>query len=167
MLSQQAVRTLGLAPLLAIGTVDSESRPWTTIWGGESGFSRPLGQSILGIRTPVAAHDDPVVESLVGTQPDGEVVKEQGQGRMVSGLTIDFVSRKRVKLYGRMVAGALSTIQLEDCEALGDSDPQTEIQLVIGIEQSLGVRPLFLSRSTTFVSSSPLPLFLSCAAYLK
>ncbi|KAF1349960.1 oxidoreductase-like protein [Delphinella strobiligena] len=157
MLSQQAVRTLGFAPLLAIGAVDSEPRPWTTIWGGEPGHSRPLGQSILGIRTPVAALHDPVVESLVGIRPDGEVVKEQGQGRMVSGLTIDFVSRKRVKLYGRMVAGALSTIQLEDCEALRDSDAQTEIQLVLRIEQSLGVRPLFLERSTTSFSSSSFP----------
>lgn len=165
MLSQQAVRTLGFAPLLAIGTVDSESRPWTTIWGGEPGLSRPLGQSILGIRTPVAALHDPVVESLVGLKPDGEVVKEQGQGRMVSGLTIDFVSRKRVKLYGRMVAGALSTIQLEDREALRDSDMQTEIQLVLRIEQSLGVRPLFLFRSTTSFPCSPFPLILSCAAY--
>jgi len=138
MLSQQAARTLQQAPLFAVGTVDADQRPWTSIWGGESGFSRPLGQSIIGVRTPVAATCDPVVEALVGSRPDGGIVKEEGSGRMISGLTIDLAARKRVKLYGRMVAGALSTIKPDDPDVQANESSDTEIQLVMRIEQSLG-----------------------------
>lgn len=136
MLTQQAARTLGFAPLLAIGIVDANNRPWTSVWGGKPGFSQPVGQSIIGIRTPVEARYDPVVEALVGTEADGEVRREAAGGRMVGGLTIDLVSRKRVKLYGRMIAGALSTIK--NNESGSELKDDTEIQLVVKVEQSLG-----------------------------
>lgn len=144
MLSQQAARMLQSAPLLAIGTLDAEARPWTSLWGGEPGFSQPLGQSIIGIRTSVASHLDPVVESLVGTKPGGEIVKEEGIGRMVSGLTFDLATRKRVKLYGRMIAGAL---QSTEPEAENHGDAGCEIQLVLKIEQSLG----YVSQGISYV----------------
>ncbi|KAJ9667413.1 hypothetical protein H2201_002614 [Coniosporium apollinis] len=136
MLTPQAAFMLQRAPLLAVGTLDTSNRPWTTIWGGEPGFSRSLGASIVGVRTAVDGKYDPVVETLVGGNGDGEVVRETGRGRMVGGLAIDLATRKRVKLFGRMVAGALSRADVE-AEG-GEKGGQGEIQLVVRIEQSLG-----------------------------
>lgn len=132
-LSQQAANMLQRAPLISIGTLDSDSKPWVTLWGGEQGLSQPLGNSIIGVKTSVAVTSDPVVETLLGFKADGEVVREEGRGRMIGGLAIDLETRKRVKIYGRMVAGALKSY--EDEEAF---ESQGEIQLVVNIEQSLG-----------------------------
>ncbi|KAK4958267.1 hypothetical protein LTR10_004693 [Elasticomyces elasticus] len=142
-LSPQLANHLQIAPLIAIGTLDKQGRPWTTLWGGEKGFARPLGGGIVGFRTAVTGHFDPVVEELVGKDATGEVVKEEGEGRMVSGLTIDLETRKRVKMYGRMVAGALST---REDEVTGRNEAVAEIQLVLKIEQSLGNCPKYLNR---------------------
>lgn len=135
-LTPGAAYMLQSAPLLALGTIDKEGRPWTTVWGGEPGFSRPIAQSVVGVKTLVDRKHDPVVETLLGGRDDGEVVREEGSGRMVSGLVIDLERRKRVKLYGRMVAGALARLGGEGEE---DNDDGTgEVQLVVKIEQSLG-----------------------------
>jgi hypothetical protein len=115
-------------PLIALGTLDSEGRPWTTVWGGEPGFSRPIAQSIIGMKTTIDRTYDPVIKTLLGDEADGEIVQETGTGKMVSGLAIDLEARRRVKLYGRMVAGALAA-----------TEPDVgEVQLVVKIEQSLG-----------------------------
>lgn len=123
-----AAQMLMRSPLLALGTLDSEERPWTTIWGGEKGFSRPIGQSIIGVNATVDRQYDPVLDILLGKAADGEVVKPQGTGKMVGGLTIDLENRRRVKLYGHMVAGALAAT----------TDGAGQVQLVVKIEQSLG-----------------------------
>ena len=138
MLTPQASFMLQRAPLLAIGTVDDQGQPWTTIWGGEPGFSQPLGPSIVGTRTLVDRKYDPVVQSLIGGQDDGEVVKGEGLGKMVSGLTIDLMTRKRVKIYGRMIAAALSRISDDEMHQESDTSAQGQVQLVVRIEQSLG-----------------------------
>jgi hypothetical protein len=127
-LTPNATNTLMRAPLISLGTLDSEGRPWTTLWGGEAGFSRPIAQSIIGVKTTVDRTYDPLVEILLSGKADGEVVQEKGTGRMVGGLAIDLETRKRVKLYGRMVVGALSATE----DGIG------EVQLVVKIEQSLG-----------------------------
>lgn len=116
------------SPLIALGTLDLQGRPWTTLWGGEPGFSRAIAQSVIGIKATVDRKYDPVVETLLGAKADGEVVQSEGTGKMVAALAIDLESRRRVKLYGRMVAGALSATE----EGIG------EVQLVVKIEQSLG-----------------------------
>lgn len=144
MLSPQLANHLKIAPLIAIGTLDPEGRPWTTIWGGEKGLSQPLGGNIIGIKTPVAGKHDPVVEILVGKETSGQIVKEEGTGRMVSGLTIDLSTRKRTKLFGRMVAGMLGMREDEDDE----SRSQAQIQLVLNIEQSLGNCPKYATRTS-------------------
>ena len=124
------------APILAIGTLDASQRPWTSIWGGEPGFARSLGSSVLGVKTLVDMEQDPVIEALLGGRRDGEVVKEkEGVGRPVSGLFIDLMRRNRVKLSGRMIAGALSWVGSDTHKgkaAVG------EVQLVLKVEQSLG-----------------------------
>ncbi|KAH6713697.1 oxidoreductase-like protein [Leptodontidium sp. MPI-SDFR-AT-0119] len=135
-LTPQAANTLIRAPLIALGTLDDESRPWTTLWGGEAGFSRAIAQGIIGVKTTVDREYDPVVKVLLGDKADGEVVQVQGTGKMVSGLTINLETRKRVKLYGRMVAGALAATE----EGIG------EVQLVVKIEQSLGNCPKYLNK---------------------
>lgn len=144
MLSPQLSNHLKIAPLISIGTLDSHGRPWTTLWGsGEKGLSQPLGGGIVGIRTPVTGKFDPVVEELVGKEATGEVRREEGKGRMVSGLTIDLETRKRVKMYGRMIAGALSS---RDDEVTGREESVVEVQLVLKVEQSLGNCPKYLNK---------------------
>jgi hypothetical protein len=128
MLTTYAASTLQRSPLLALGTLDSKGRPWTTLWGGEAGFSRAIAQQIIGIRTTVDRLHDPVADILFEGKSDGEVVQVQGTGKMISGLGINLETRSRIKLYGRMVAGSLQSTE----EGIGD------VQLVVKIEQSLG-----------------------------
>ena len=123
-----------VAPLLAVGTLDDEGQPWTTIWGGEPGFARSLGSSIIGMRTLVDKEFDPVVKALFGGKSNGEVVKAEGGGRALSGLSIDLATRRRVKLAGRMVAGSLGPAETEP----GKQSNAGEMQLVVNIESSLG-----------------------------
>ena len=134
-LTPGAAYLLQSSPLLALGTLDEEGRPWTTVWGGEPGFGRAIAQSIIGIKTLVDAQYDPVVEALLGGKADGEVRKEAGRGRMVSGLAIDLASRKRVKIFGRMAAGALDKFGPESEDGKVGAG---EVQLVVRVEQSLG-----------------------------
>ncbi|GAB7329255.1 hypothetical protein MBLNU13_g01063t2 [Cladosporium sp. NU13] len=150
-LSPQLANHARIAPLIAIGTLDKQSRPWTTLWGGEKGISQPIAQGILGIRSQVARQHDPVVEELVGKEGNGTVVREEGVGRMVSGLTIDLETRKRTKLYGRMVAGALS---MREDEATETQQHVAEVQLVLKIEQSLGNCPKYLNKKHVELAES-------------
>ncbi|KAK4934062.1 hypothetical protein LTR28_010937, partial [Elasticomyces elasticus] len=138
---------LQTAPLLAIGTLDVEGRPWTTVWGGDAGFARPLGQSIIGIRTPVPRAHDPVVEILVGGEgrEEGEVVREAGQGRMIGGLAIDLDTRKRVKIYGRMVAGALGSVHATEPEEERDDTAYNTTYIADAIS---GNCPKYLNNKT-------------------
>nr|POE49122.1 hypothetical protein CFP56_32272 [Quercus suber] len=142
-LSPQLSRHLQIAPLIAVGTLDSQNKPWTTLWGGHKGLAQALGGNVLGIKSQVTSRYDPVVEELVGKEVGGGVQKEHGQGRMVSGLTLDLNTRKRVKFYGRMVAGALGPTKNG-----GDQEDGAEVQLVLKIEQSLGNCPKYLNSKT-------------------
>jgi len=142
-LSPQLANHLRIAPLISIGTLDQQGRPWTTLWGGQKGLSQPLAEGIIGIKTLVTAKHDPVVEELVGKEATGQVVRQEGKGRMVSGLTIDLETRKRVKMYGRMVAGAL---MMREDEATDAKQAIAEVQLVLKIEQSLGNCPKYLNK---------------------
>jgi hypothetical protein len=128
MLTTYAAGTLQRSPLLALGTLDSKGRPWTTLWGGEPGFARAITQQVIGMRATIDRLNDPVAEILFEGKADGEVVQAEGNGKMVSGLGINLETRSRVKLFGRMVAGSLQSTE----EGIGD------VQLVVKIEQSLG-----------------------------
>ncbi|CAK1354528.1 unnamed protein product [Cercospora beticola] len=142
-LSPQLANHLQIAPTISLGTIDADGRPWTTLLGGEKPLSQPLGNGIIGIKSAVTGKHDPVVELLVGKEATGQVVREEGKGRMISGLTIDLDTRKRVKLYGRMIAGALST---RDDEVTGQQESIVEMQVVLKIEQSLGNCPKYLNK---------------------
>jgi NAD(P)H-flavin reductase len=145
-LTPHASNILVRSPLMALGTLDAEGRPWTTLWGGEAGFSQPVAQSIIGVKTTVSRELDPVLKMLLGDMADGEVYQEKGVGKMVGALAIDLETRRRVKLYGRMVAGALAATE----EGLG------EVQLVVKIEQSLGNCPKYLNKKH-IISHLPKP----------
>lgn len=147
MLTPQASYMLQRAPLIAIGTLDSQQRPWTTLWGGDPGFSEPLGGGVIGTRTIVDGVNDPVVQSLVSGLPKGEVL--QGNSKMLAGLTIDLMTRKRVKIFGRMIAGALGEVKVEYANPEQEEDsPETQdqLQLIYKVEQSLGNCPKYLNQ---------------------
>jgi ferredoxin-NADP reductase/predicted pyridoxine 5'-phosphate oxidase superfamily flavin-nucleotide-binding protein len=128
-------------PLLAIGTLDKQGRPWATVWGGEVPLAQQVAKDIIGIRTIVDSKTDPVVQTIYEGKDDGEVIHEQGAGRMISGLSIHLEQRNRMKLFGRMVAGALNTHE----EGLPGSGSVGQIQLVVHIEQSLANCPKYLN----------------------
>lgn len=134
-LTPGAAYLLQTSPLLAVGTLDDQGQPWTTVWGGEPGFARSIGQSIVGVKTLVDRLFDPVVGALIGGKDDGEVSIEHAGGKMVSGLAIDLAKRKRVKLYGRMVGGALDRLDSDDQDKNMGAG---QVQLAMRVEQSLG-----------------------------
>ncbi|KAI4614207.1 uncharacterized protein J4E87_009604 [Alternaria ethzedia] len=147
MLTPQAAFMFQRAPLLAFGTLDEQSRPWTTLWGGEPGFSEPLGGGFIGTRTLVDGKHDPVVRALLGggeKGEKGEMPQAKDGGKLVAGLAIDLMTRKRVKTAGRMIAGTIKDV---DVEVEGESNrKQTQLQLVTKIEQSLGNCPKYLNQ---------------------
>ncbi|KAE8825113.1 hypothetical protein HRS9122_10212 [Pyrenophora teres f. teres] len=80
MLTPQASNMFQRAPILAFGTLDAQDRPWTTLWGGEPGFSEPLGGGFVGTRTLVDSKNDPVVQALIGDAKDGQTSNPQTAG---------------------------------------------------------------------------------------
>ncbi|PGH08228.1 hypothetical protein GX51_01382 [Blastomyces parvus] len=146
-LSPGAAYLIQKSPLIALGITDNQGRPWTTIWGGEAGIAGPVAESLIGIRNFVDKTYDPVVETLYGGKVNGEVVKEEGKGRLMSGLSLDLETRKRVKLMGRMVAGNLAGLEATDPDKKGNEPPHAgQAQLVVKIEQSLGNCPKYINR---------------------
>ncbi|KAL9110454.1 MAG: hypothetical protein Q9227_004998 [Pyrenula ochraceoflavens] len=176
----QGVALLQSAPLLALGTLDAQGRPWTTLWGGETGFARQVAPSLVGVKTSVVdGKFDPVVEALFEGGNDGEVVRSEGEGKMVSGLTIDMERRRRVKLFGHMVAGALSplTPANQDQQAAvaaaaaaagKENMGQAEAQLVFKIDQSLTNCPKYITslHITPIPSPAPPPTLISTSPSL-
>ncbi|KAL6923410.1 hypothetical protein ACHAPO_001576 [Fusarium lateritium] len=127
------------SPLVALGTLDDKGRPWTTIWGGERGFARPVAQDVLALNSSVDTRYDPVFRAL-WDGIDEEGVKQgainrpnDGDGKEMSGLAIDLETRDRVKLAGKMVAGA--TI-----------DEGKTVQLAMAVTESLGNCPKYLNK---------------------
>ena len=148
--------------LMALGTLDDEDRPWCTVWGGDPPFVQPVAQGVLGIKTTVDASYDPVAKALFKGQTDGEVMREEGAGRMISGLSIELMDRSRWKLYGRMIAGALSATEDDSDEEAGKAG---EVQLVWKIEQSFGNCPKYLNRKK-ITSHTPRPKLISDSSHL-
>ena len=136
-LNPYARRLLHISSLLAIGTLDANGRPWSTLLAGEPGFARSLGQSVIGVKTLVDGRFDPVIGHLLGDKADGEVHEDEGNGQLVSALGLHLATRDRVKLSGKMVAGALGH-RRPISEADEDESGPVEVQLVFAIQQSLG-----------------------------
>lgn len=130
-------RRVAVSPLVAIGALDDQGRPWTTIWGGERGFIRPVAQGILGLQSIVDKANDPVLKSLLDGVPDGEVLQTD-EGKPISALSIDLESRDRVKLAGKMVVGTVG--------GRPGKDTVGEVQMALHIQESLGNCPKYLNK---------------------
>ncbi|KAL7793127.1 hypothetical protein V8C37DRAFT_379388 [Trichoderma ceciliae] len=127
--------------LVALGTLDDEGRPWTTIWGGERGFARPVSENVLGVKSAVDKKHDPVYEAFWassdgkdGGGPDEEGIVRPEGGKVMSALSIDLETRDRVKLAGRLIAGA---------DIRG---PESEVQLAFLVQESLGNCPKYINK---------------------
>lgn len=131
------------AQLLALGTLDDRGRPWTTLWGGDAGaVAKPIAEDVLGVRSKVDVVDDPVIRALWGGEreiKEGEVLQPgiEGRGKTVSGLAIDLRTRDRVKIGGKMIAGAVTTM---------DGNGGGELQIAVKVEESLGNCPKYVNK---------------------
>jgi hypothetical protein len=139
------------APLMAVGALDSEKRPWTTLWGGAPGFAGPMGQpgtargNILLVKAQVDKKYDPVAQILATGDFKKSSRTDASDGIMVSALPIDLESRTRVKIFGREIAGQL--IQEEDSDEMKDEGKVAELQMLVHVEQSLGMCLLLIEDS--------------------
>ncbi|KAL8860487.1 MAG: hypothetical protein Q9178_003146 [Gyalolechia marmorata] len=108
----------------------------------------------MGIKTPVDSVHDPVIDILLGGKHESET-KEHGENfRIVSALGIDLATRSRVKLAGKLVAGALGeTLTQAGLKA-------TEAQIVVKVEQSLGNCPKYLNKKE-IIPTVPEPTLVS------
>nr|KMM65208.1 pyridoxamine 5'-phosphate oxidase family protein [Coccidioides posadasii RMSCC 3488] len=144
------------SPLMAIGTLDKEGRPWTTVLGGDPGFAGEIAPSIIAARNTVDFKYNPVLEALVDGKNDGEIVKFEDSGRLMAALPIDLENRRRVKLMGRMIAA---------CVSKGDSDRNKSehtgmAQLVFKVTASLGNCPKYINKKH-IVPAQPEPTLIS------
>jgi hypothetical protein len=133
-----AARMTAQSPLMAVGALDTEGRPWTTIWGGAPGFAGPMGQlgtakgNVLVVRAPrVDLKYDPVVQ-ILGTGPFQK--STENGGVMVAALPIDLETRRRVKIFGRVLAGHV----VENDGENEESKDLGEMQMLVNVEHSLG-----------------------------
>lgn len=150
-LSSYGTHLVLTSPLLALGTLDKQGRPWTTIIGGEPSCMRPMGRSIVAINSLVDLKYDPVVEIIRALQAqDGE------NGSIIGGLSIDLASRNRLKLSGRLISGRHGL----EINLLNDHDGLGEARLMIRIESSLGNCPKYLNKKT-IIPALPNPVMIS------
>lgn len=167
----RAANQVSRYPMMAFGVLDENDKPWCTVWGsGDPPIAQQVAQSVIGIRTTVDATFDPVVQAIFGGKNDGEVLREEGEGRLMSGLSINLEERGRVKLAGRIIAGALNaSVAPDDVAQSGDKSEQVglpgEMQLVAKIDQTLPNCPKYLNRKQ-IVSSTPNPRLLSTSPHL-
>ncbi len=98
-----------------------------------------LGPSIIRIKTLISREFDPVIGLLLNDIKDEEVHEENQDGRLVSALAIHLATRDRVKMSGKMIAGALGH-HGRTSEADDNDSGAAEAQLVFAIQQSLGMK---------------------------
>lgn len=121
------------SPLQAVGILDKNGRPWTTIWAGEAGFSTPVsigmekGNSTGGfvVQCPVDAIYDPVINAI----KENVARKEKS---IVSGLGINLMKRDRVKWAGHVLGADFKDFTADD-----DNDAKVTMQAVVGVDSSL------------------------------
>ncbi|OKL56242.1 hypothetical protein UA08_08544 [Talaromyces atroroseus] len=156
------------APLLALGALDADGRPWSTVWGGEPGFASVIDTDIVGMRALVDRIYDPVVDALFDQSnvADGSSIRAEGGNKMISGVIIDLEKRKRVKLYGKVILGTLEDPEGNSPEGISKlSGKRGQAQLVVKIEESLGNCPKYLHK-THIVPAVPEPRLISASPRL-
>ncbi|PYI11343.1 putative oxidoreductase [Aspergillus sclerotiicarbonarius CBS 121057] len=156
-LSFGAAYLLRTAPLLAIGSLDQEGRPWSTVWGGEAGFASPITQSTIEVNTPVDKSYDPVVETLLRDLAIDPAATSKGHRNIWSGLVIDLDTRRRAKLYGRRIFGSLGPEDQKGLPGLGHAGIA---HLTVHIDASLGNCPKYLNKKH-IIPTLPAPKLIS------
>ncbi|PSR97452.1 hypothetical protein BD289DRAFT_450954 [Coniella lustricola] len=161
---------IAISPLVALGALDAEGRPWTSVWGGEAGFAGPIGQGIVALKAVVSRLGDPVVDGLLGSgggnrrgegkekgkkkgygkEDEGYHITredlESGRGKLMAGLSIDLATRDRVKIAGRLVASKMKQLDMDSDEESGQG--LAEVQIAMLVEESLGNCPKYLNKRT-------------------
>ncbi|KAL2835252.1 hypothetical protein BDW59DRAFT_168497 [Aspergillus cavernicola] len=135
------------SPLLAIGALDHDGKPWSSLWGGEEGFATPTSASSFDIKTPVGETYDPVVESLL-------LDSTGNSGKPVSFLAVDLENRRRVKLFGKITAGSLNVANDDERIRAGIA------HLAVHVDGSLGNCPKYLN-AKRIVPAPPDPKLIS------
>jgi hypothetical protein len=137
-LTYSAALLVQTSPLLAVGTLDSEGRVWTTLFGGEAGFARAINNSMLGVKAAADGRFDPVVDALLDGKRDREAfgMDDGSGGRVVAGLAIDLETRRRVKFMGRAIGA--SFVANANGEEGSLEQTRGELRAVIKVENSLG-----------------------------
>lgn len=134
------------SPIVALGTLDSDGNIWTALWGGEKGFARPVAKNVLALQSLVDVEGDPFVGSLLPLKNgdgDGDgVIKPEGDGKMMSGLSVDLGTRDRVKLAGRLLVASLDN----KGGSAGDKRKVREIQIAMTVDEGLGNCPKYMNR---------------------
>ncbi|KPI39506.1 uncharacterized protein AB675_5119 [Cyphellophora attinorum] len=171
-LQPRAAHMAARYPLLALGTkttnpTTGRDEIWCTVWGGKTPFAQQIAPSVLGVRTIVDTKFDPVVEALYGGKVNGEVMRadEESGGRLMAGLSINLEERGRMKLAGRVMAGACEQHTNDDSDTSFPATGAGEAQLVLKITQSLGNCPKYLNRKT-ITPAIPNPQLLESGALL-
>lgn len=143
---------VAISPLVAVGTLDRQGRPWASVWGGEKGFAQPVARSVLGVRATVGEAWDPVVRELLAVE-DGKGEREEGGlgdgrqivndavvkpegGKLMAGLSIDPETRDRVKLAGVMAVGT----------ATKTTPGVADLQLAFRVDEALGNCPKYINK---------------------
>ncbi|KAK4691756.1 uncharacterized protein P7C71_g5310, partial [Lecanoromycetidae sp. Uapishka_2] len=88
---------------------------------------------------------------------DSETLEARDDGNLISALGIHLETRARIKLWGKMIAGAIDEIDLGDD---GEIKIATEAQLVFAIQLSLGNCPKYLNKKQ-IIPRAPEPVLLS------
>jgi hypothetical protein len=134
---------IAINQLLGVGALDERGRPWSSVWGGERGFARRTAEATLEIETLVDCKYDPVVRALLLS---GLPAPEEAQwGRkFVSGMSMDFDSRDRVKIMGRMLTGGLLPMSSDYNKDVG------EARITMLVQESTGNCPKYINKRDVY-----------------
>ena len=134
--------------LMAVGALDDSGRPWTTVWGGQRGFADRIAEGTLRIRALVDGIHDPVTQALLPLPVDGRQLPRYPDDasddglKLISGMSIDFESRDRVKVMGRLLAAKI----LERDNNRNKDKLLSEVQLSMLVQESTGNCPKYINR---------------------
>ena len=128
-------------PLFALGVTDSHNRIWSTILGGTAGVAREMSPTIVGINALVALRHDPAVQTLAQNDRSRRSgCSDQILGN-ISGVSIDLERRRRLKVFGEVVALAFTPspgtglhemkliIKIGECVSMCSSLPNNQSSL--------------------------------------
>ena len=116
----------------AIGTTDSQGRPWSTILSSQTGFIHALSSTKLSISCLVA-REDPFLRAVE------EHEKQKGGKKLLfAGLGVDFTNRRRNK-----VAGVILKAQVTP-----SSPSLSRLEMILFTNENMGNCPKYITTRT-------------------